>query len=202
MGFARKALAALIVAVVALAAGCSGDKPPAYRLNGDACSVVPVDYFQSVTEATPTRTPSPLKDGMQGGDCELDFDGSGGFLKESVFIAIRSDDAAAKSMFDQFKTGDQKDAQTPAIGDKATVTDVKDLGDAAYVEYQHDNTAPWSPDQNFLYKFGVRHGALVLTVVASGVAPTGQPGSWPTTEDALRGKVQDVVRGVMKNLTS
>jgi hypothetical protein len=200
MRFARTALAAPIVAAVALA-GCSGDKPPAYRLNGDACLVVPADYFQSVTGATPTKTPSQLKDGMQGGACELDFDGSGGFLKQSVFIAIRSDEAAAKSMFDQFKTSDQEDAQTPAIGDKATVTDVKDLGDAAYVEYQHDNTAPWSPDQSFLYKLGVRHGTLVLTIVASGAAPTGQPGSWPTTEDALRGKVQDVVRGVMKNLT-
>lgn len=204
MGFARKALAVPIVAVVALVAGCSGDheaKPPAYRLNGDACSAVPVDYFQSVTGATPTKTPSPLKDGIQGGDCELDFDGTGGYLKQSVFIAIRSDAATATSMFDQFKTGDQQGAQTPSIGDKATVTDVKDLGDAAYVEYQHDNTAPWSPDQVFLYKFGVRHGTLVLTVTASGAALSGQPGSWPTTEDALRGKVQDVVRGVMKNLT-
>ena len=201
MRFARKALAVPIVAVVALAAGCAGDKPPAYRLNGDACSVVPVDYFASVTGATPTKTPSQLKDGMQGGACELDLDGSGGFLKQSVFIAIRDDEATAKSMFDQFKTGDQKDAQTPAIGDQATVTDVTDLGDAAYVEYQHDNTAPWSPDQSFLYKFGVRHGTLVLTIVASGAAPTGQPGSWPTTEDALRGKVQDEIRGVLKNLT-
>lgn len=202
MGFARKA--APIVAVATLVAGCSGGsgtKPPAYRLNGDVCSVVPVDYFQSVTGATPTKTPGQLKDGTQGGDCDLDFDGSSGFLKQSVFIAIRSDDAAAKSMFDQFKTGDQKDAQTPTIGDKATVTDVTDLGDAAYVEYQHDNTTPWSPDQNFLYKFGVRHGTLVLTVLATGAAPSGQPGSWPTTEDALRGKVEDIVRGVMKNLT-
>lgn len=201
MGFPRNALAAPLVAAVVFAAGCSGDKPPAYRLNGDACSAAPVDYFQSVTGAAPTKTPSQLKDGMRGGDCELDFDGSGGFLKQSVFIAIRSDEATAKSMFDQFKAGDQKDSQTPSIGDKATVTDVKDLGDAAYVEYQHDSTTSWSPDQNFLYKFGVRHGTLVLVVVASGAARSGQPGSWPTTEDGLRGKVQDVVRGVMKNLT-
>src|SRR6476660_2658067 len=95
MIFARKALAAPIVTVVVLAAGCAGDKPPAYRLSGDVCSVVPVDYFQSVTEATPTKTPSQLKDGMQGGDCKLDFDGSGGFLKLSVLIAIRCDEAAA-----------------------------------------------------------------------------------------------------------
>lgn len=201
MKFARTALAAPIVAVVALAAGCSGDKPPAYRLNGDACSAVPVDYFQSMTGATPTKTPSELKDGLKGGDCDLTFDGDGGFLKESVFIAIRSDDATAKSMFDQFKTGDQKDAQAPTIGDKATLTDVKDLGDAAYVEYQYDDTKPWSADQSTLYKYGVRHGTLVLTLVASGAAPTGQPGSWPTTENAMRGKVQDVVRGVMKSLT-
>lgn len=198
----RFAFAVPIVAAVALAAGCSGDKPPAYRLSGDACSVVPVDYFQSVTGAAPTKTPSDLKDGMQGGDCELSFDGSDGFLKQSVFIAIRADDATAKSMYDQFKAGDQQEAQKPEIGDKATITDVKDLGDAAYVEYQYDNgAAAWSPDRNFLYKFNVRHGTLVLTVTASGVAPTGRVGSWPTSEAELRGKVQDVVRGVMKNLT-
>lgn len=202
MRFARTALATPLVAVLALAAGCSGDKPPAYRLKGDACSAVPVDYFQSVTGAAPTTTPNELKDGMLGGNCELDFDGLGGSLKQAVFIAIRSDEATAKSMFDDFKAGDQKDAQNPAIGDKATVTDVKDLGDAAYVEYQHDDTQqPWSPDQLTLYKFGVRHGALVLTVIFSGSALTGQPGSWPTTEEALRGKDEEVVRGVMKNLT-
>src|ERR1700712_1324623 len=155
MKFARTALAAPIVAGVAPAAGCPGDKAPAYRLSGDACSAVPIDYFQSVTGATPTKTPSQLKDGLQGGDCDLDFNGDGGFLKESVFIAIRSDDAAAKSMFDQFKADDQKDAQAPTIGDKGTLTDVKDLGDAAYVEYQHDSTAAWSPDQSSLYKYGV-----------------------------------------------
>lgn len=198
----RFALVVPVVAVVALAAGCSGDKPPAYRLNGDACSAVPVDYFQSVTGATPTKTPSDLKDGMRGGNCDLTFDGTDGYLKQSVFIAIRTDEATAKSMYDQFKAGDQQEAQKPEIGDKATITDLKDLGDAAYVEYQHDNSAAaWSPDQNFLYKFNVRHGTLVLTVTASGVAPTGKPGSWPTSEAELRGKVQDVVRGVMKNLT-
>ena len=203
MRFTRKALAASIVAVVALTAGCSGSagKPPAYRLNGDACSVVPVDYFQSLTGAAPTKTPSQLRDGMQGGECALDFEGSGGFLKQDVFIAIRDDESAAKSMFDDFKSSDQKSAQTASIGDKGTVTDVKNLGDAAYVDYQYDDSRPWSPDQAFLYKYGVRHGTLVLTVTASGAAPSGNPGSWPATEAALRGKVQDVVRTVMKNLT-
>src|SRR5690242_3544329 len=99
-------------------AGCSSKPPPAYRLDGDACSVVPVDYFQNLTVDTPTTEPSELKNGMAGGNCALEFDGTNGYIKLSVFMVIHSDGTAAKAMFDDFRASDEKRTSgTGAIGD-------------------------------------------------------------------------------------
>jgi hypothetical protein len=196
---APRTFSALLLATFLAVAGCSSAPaaPPAYKLTGDACSAVPLDDYRVYTGSAPDKKPETLKPGLQGGNCTMDFDGDGGLLKLTTFIAIHPDgETPAKAMYDDFKKSDTDSAATPT--NDTTVSDLKDLGSAAYLSRQHDDKTPWKANDVWLYKFGVRHGSLVLTVTAAGYART--PQYWPATEQDLEGKFRATVEGIMKNL--
>ncbi len=187
----------MALAVTAIA-GCSSEPepPPNYRLRGDACTAVNPAEFEALTRATPTKTPSKLVTGLDGGNCDMEFDGSGGYAKLTTFIAIHtSGEAAARAMYDDFR---KNDGERSGPGTDLTVTDVEGLGTAAYLYRQHDDAKPWAVNELWLYKYLVRHGSLVLTVNGSGYAR--EAGGWPATEEDLKAKVRKVTEDTMKTL--
>ncbi|WP_410664097.1 hypothetical protein [Amycolatopsis sp. lyj-84] len=189
-------LAALAVTTVA---GCSSEPepPPTYRLNGDdACAAVNTADFEALTRGTPTKTPSKLTAGLGGGNCKMEFDGSGGYATLTTFIAIHpTGETAARAMYDDFRKSDGERA-TP--GTDITVADVEGFGSAAYLYRQHDDKRPWAVDDFWLYKYDVQHGALVLTVIGSGYAK--EADGWPATEDDMKAKVKKSAEDTMKTL--
>ena len=189
--------ALLMAALLTLAIGCSSGPrtPPNYALRGDACGAVPLDTFEHLSGGPPsTRTPTDLVQGLDGGSCEMEFDGSAGYLQLVTFIAIHPTGAdAARSMYEKFRTND-----AAHVRDGAVVSDVPDLGSAAYLERRQlsDGTAPDSS----LYKFGVQDGNLVLTLIFSGY---GRPGSdWPTSEQALQDELRSAVQQILATLAA
>ncbi|MBB5857670.1 hypothetical protein ACFQ05_18865 [Amycolatopsis umgeniensis] len=189
-------LAALAVTTVA---GCSSEPepPPTYRLNGgDACAVVNTADFEALTKDSPSKTPSNLVSGLEGGNCAMEFEGSGGYVTLTTFIAIHpSGESAAKVMYDDFRKNDDKRS---GPGTDLTVTDVEGLGTAAYLYRQHDDSKPWVSDDLWLYKYLVRHGSLVLTVTGTGISR--DTAAWPTVEQEVRDKVKKSAEDTMKAL--
>ncbi|MEU4495617.1 hypothetical protein OG729_38290 [Streptomyces sp. NBC_00210] len=187
----------LSAVLLSLAAGCSSnapEAPPPYKLDGDACGVVPTDTPAAFTASSPVKRSSDLTQGLQGGNCEMDFDGTGGSLKLATFIAIHpTGEAAAKEMFDKFKTSD-----TAAVDSDTTVSDLKDLGSVAYVRRQYYGSQPWKPTDVSLYKIVVQHGSLVLSCTSSGFAKT--PASWPATDQELQAKLKENAKQIMTKL--
>ncbi|GAB3745661.1 hypothetical protein GCM10027598_82620 [Amycolatopsis oliviviridis] len=181
-----------------LAAGCSTEPepPPAYRLNGDACGAVNPADFEALTRSTPTKTPSKLVAGLNGGDCKMEFDGSGGYASLMTFIAIHpSGEPAAKAMYDDFR---KNDGERSRPGTDITVSDVDGLGSAAYLYRQRDDKKPWAAGEFWLYKYNIRHGSLVLTVSGSGYAR--DAAAWPATEEDMKAKVRKSAEETMKTL--
>ncbi|MEV6913232.1 hypothetical protein [Amycolatopsis sp. NPDC051071] len=196
---ANRLRGALLVALaISALAGCSAEPepPPNYRLQGDACTAVNPAEFEALTRGTPTKTPSKLITGLDGGNCEMEFDGSGGYAKLTTFIAIHNTgEPGAKAMYDDFRANDGKRS---GPGTDLTVVDVEGLGSAAYLYRQHDDTKPWTVKELWLYKYDVRHGSLVLTVTGSGYAR--ETDGWPAAEEELKAKVRKSVDDTMKAL--
>ncbi len=196
---ANRRRGALFVALaVSTLAGCSSEPepPPNYRLQGDACTAVNPADFEALTRGTATKTPSKLVTGLDGGNCEMEFDGSAGYAKLTTFIALHpSGEAAAKAMYDDFRKNDGERARP---GTDLSVTDVEGLGSAAFVYRQHDDTKPWTAMELWLYKYDVRHGSLVLAVTGSGYAR--EADGWPTAEEDMKAKVRKSVEDTMKTL--
>jgi hypothetical protein len=196
MSFTRAVRPLVLAALLVVAAGCSSSPsaPPTYKLDGDACGAVPLDIIQPLAGVDPTKTPSDLTEGLQGGNCEMEFDGTAGYLKLVTFIAIQPNSTAgATSMYTKFKTDD-----SAGLDKYTTVADLKKLGTAAYVQRQHEYDGPWKPADSTLYKIVVEDGTLVLSVIFSGFART--PAAWPSTEQALQDKVEDAVKKIMAKL--
>jgi hypothetical protein len=195
----RALLAALAVTGLA---GCSSpeaapEPPPKYALTGDACDAVAPAEFEPLTGTRPAKTPSTLKQGLEGGNCVMEFDGSGGYLKLTTFIAIHpSGEPAAKTMFDDFK---KSDTGRSGPGTDITVSDISGLGSAAYLYRKYDDARAWKPDEVWLYKFGVHHGALVLTIIGTGYAR--ESAGWPATEQDLQAKIRKTAEDTMKTLS-
>ncbi|HET6286090.1 MAG TPA: hypothetical protein VFG15_04975 [Amycolatopsis sp.] len=189
----------LLIALTAfLVAGCSSEPepPPAYRLSGDACGAVNPAEFEALTRATPAKKPSDLVEKLDGGNCALEFDGAGGYVLLTTFIAIHpSGEAAAKAMYDDFR---QKDGERVTSGRDLKVIDVEGLGTAAYLYRQHDDSKPWTPGELWLYKYLVRHGSLFLTVTGTGNAR--EADGWPTVEQEMQDKVRKSAEETMKAL--
>ena len=101
---------------------------------------------------------------------------------------------AAKAMYQEFRTHDGAH-----VSDGAVVSDVPDLGSAAYLEHQRlSGDGPWQPTDNSLYRYGVRDGDLVLTLTFSGYA---RPGAdWPGSEQALQDDVRSAVDKTLSTL--
>ncbi len=179
-------------------AGCSSEPepPPIYRLQGDVCEAVNAADFEALTRGIPKKTPSKLITGLDGGNCEMEFDGSGGYAKLATFIALHpSGEAAAKTMYDDFR---KHDGERSGPGTDITVSDVEGLGTAAHLYRQHDDRKPWAVDTFWLYKYGVRHGSLVLTVSGSGFAEETE--GWPAAEEDMKAKVRKSVEDTMRTL--
>jgi hypothetical protein len=99
-------------------------------------------------------------------------------------------------MYTKFKTYDTANADNDT-----TISDVTDLGSAAYLESQHlSGSTPWKPTDTWLYKFGVQDGNLVLTLVLSGYART--ESEWPTSEKALQDQLQSAVKQILQKLAA
>ncbi|SDY97689.1 hypothetical protein SAMN05421504_10887 [Amycolatopsis xylanica] len=170
--------------------------PPAYKLTGDACSATDTAELAALTGDTSAKGEAEkLKPGYTGGACKWTFDGGKGYVMLNTFIAIHPTDEASKKMHDDFRVSD---AKADASSDDKTVTDVKDLGTTAYLYREHDDKTPWKPADQWLYKFGVQHGTLTLTVLANGYAR--EADGWPSKEQDLQDKVKAIASGIMKKL--
>ena len=141
-----------------------------------SCPPTAAAEFEALTRAAPTKTPSELITGLDGGNCDMEFDGSGGYAKLTTFIAIHtSGEAAARAMYDDFR---KNDGERSGPGTDLTVTDVQGLGTAAY-----------------LYR---QHGSLVLTDNGRGYAR--EADGWPASEEDLKAKVRKITKDTMKTL--
>ncbi|OKA05010.1 hypothetical protein [Amycolatopsis regifaucium] len=89
--------ALLVVLAAVLVAGCSSEPepPPTYRLTGDACGAVNPAEFAALTRAAPAKKPSKLVESLVGGNCAMEFDGAGGYVLLTTFIAIHPSGEAA-----------------------------------------------------------------------------------------------------------
>jgi hypothetical protein len=86
------------LAIPSILVACSAS-PPKYHLDNDACSVVNASAFATLTDSNQplTSEPSKLKDGLQGGNCEMRFVGPTGEVTLTTFIAPRCCSARSES---------------------------------------------------------------------------------------------------------
>ncbi|MEU4688765.1 hypothetical protein [Actinoplanes sp. NPDC023714] len=174
---ARRAAAALILASTLLA-GCSDD-PPDYRIEGDVCDLITENAVQARIPEPPEVQADPAN-----GQCELAY--ASGSITLLLFAEVFPDSAAATAKFDQFKSAE------------GTVTELDDLGEAAYLRRWHDDSKPWSPQDLSVFKYVVRDGGLVLSYHYSGFVT--EPAGWPATEQEMQDLLRADVEKVMTKL--
>ncbi|WP_370947175.1 hypothetical protein AB5J62_06365 [Amycolatopsis sp. cg5] len=191
----RAALLAMTLAALT-ACGTEDTPPPAYKLTGDACSATDTTLYTTLTGDTSAKGEAEkLVPGLQGGACKWTFDGAHGYLLVNTFIAIHPSAEAAKKMYDDFRV---TDAKADAASEEKTVIDVKGLGTTAHLYREHDDKAPWKPADQWLYKYVVHHGTLVLTVNAGGFGR--EATGWPSNEQELQDKAKSTTEAIMKKL--
>lgn len=193
------------LAIPSILVACSAS-PPKYHLDNDACSVVNASAFATLTDSNQplTSEPSKLKDGLQGGNCEMRFVGPTGEVTLTTFIAIHSNEQAAAKMYNEFHTAKVKRAATHDMGAAAnqTVTEPADLGTAAYLYREYYDSGEWKPTSTWLYELSVQHGTLVLALTATGFAKKNDRRSynWPALEQGLKKQIQDTLEQSMEKL--
>ncbi|MEO3978115.1 hypothetical protein [Streptomyces sp. CAU 1734] len=192
----------ILLATTLSLAACSStpSAPPAYALEGEACDAVSTSVFEPLTGPAPTKTSSHLLAGLSGGNCDVRLEGANGFMTLKVFIAINPDHDAARKMYDKFEAGDKTDAdRADNVLRSVTVSQVKGLGQEAYLRRGHDVGKAWKPVDTFLYKYEVLDGSLVLSYLSSGYAKDPATG-WPASEQELQDIIRKATEQLMKKI--
>jgi len=83
-----------------------------------------------------------------------------------------------------------------------TVTDLADLGTAAYLYREYYGPGEWKPTSTWLYELSVHHGTLVLVVTATGFAIKNDRWgyNWPASEQELKKQIQHILEQSMTKL--